>query len=137
MPAADLDSILPHRAPMRWINALTDCTETTAAATACFTPDHFSVADGKVPETALIECVAKTAAAALGQRARMLGPSVRPSVGMLTAVSEFCFESAPPLGKQLRIEVRELRRLGPMLRISGSVTCDGERIASGELTLYA
>jgi hypothetical protein len=56
---------------------------------------------------------------------------------MLAAVSNFQVHAPAPLGKALRIEVREVKRLGPMLMVSGTVSCEGQRIATGELTLYA
>ena len=121
---------------MRWIDALTDCTDTTATAIACFNSGHFALADGLVRETALVECVAQTVAAAVGHRAHTCGQPGGAANGMLAAVSNFRIQSRPPMGKQLRIEVRELKRFGPMLLVSGAVTCEGQRIASGELTLY-
>jgi predicted hotdog family 3-hydroxylacyl-ACP dehydratase len=132
-----IENLIPHRDPMRWIDALTDCTDTTATATVCFNADHFAVVDGMVLEPALVECVAQTVAAAMGYRARTRGESSKPGLGMLTVVSDFQIRSRPPAGKQLTIEVRELRRLGPMLLVTGSVACDGQVIATGELTLYA
>jgi predicted hotdog family 3-hydroxylacyl-ACP dehydratase len=122
---------------MRWINALTECTATTATATAFFDEGHFAVANGRVRETALVECVAQTMAAALGQRAQSRGEHGGAAVGMLAAISNFRIQSPPPTGKELRVEVRELKRFGPMLLISGVVFCGEQRIASGELTLYA
>jgi len=122
---------------MRWIDALTDCTETTARATASFNAEHFVVVDGAVIETALIECVAQTVAAALGHRALASGKTGAASNGMLAAVSNFKILSRPPLEKSLTIEVRELKRLGPMLLIAGTVSCNGQVIATGELSLYA
>ena len=62
MPDA-IESLLPHRAPMRFIDALIDCSETTATATTTFDANHFAVADGFVLESALVECVAQTVAA--------------------------------------------------------------------------
>ncbi len=127
---------------MRWIDALTGCTETAATATACFGGDHFAVTNGAVLEAALVECVAQTMAAALSQRARFKQPpsevANQPAAGgMLAAVSSFRILSRPPAGKVLNIEVHEIKRFGPMLLVSGSVSCEGELIASGELTLYA
>jgi predicted hotdog family 3-hydroxylacyl-ACP dehydratase len=134
-----IENLIPHRAPMCFIDALTDCTETTAVATACFRAGSFAVANGFVLENALVECVAQTVAAALGQRAQTYGQSDSgiAAKGMIVAVSNFKIQSRPPSGKPLRIEVREIRRLGLMLRVSGKISCDGQPIASGELTLYA
>ena len=133
-----IENLIPHRAPMRFIDVLTECTETTAVATACFREDSFAVANGFVSETALVECVAQTVAAALGQRAKNSDQSDSEiaAKGMLVSVSNFKIQSPPPAGKTLRIEVRELKRLGLMLRVVGEISCDGEIIAAGELTLY-
>ena len=133
-----LENLIPHRAPMRWITALTGCTETTATATASFGEDDFAVVDGKVLETALVECMAQTVAAALGQRAQAGGGKAGTTAnGMLVATANFKVRSRPAAGRTLHIEIRETKRLGPMLLIAGTIACDGQNIASGELSLYA
>lgn len=136
MPAA-IEELIPHRAPMRWVEELVECTETTATATTRFTSDHFAVTNGVVTETALVECVAQTVAAALGQRLRAGGKSGAANQGMLAAVSNFKIVSRPPLDKIVTIAVREVKRLGPMLLIAAVISCEGEVIATGELSLYA
>jgi len=136
-PVPDIADLLPHRPPMRWIDALTDCTETTATATVHFAAGHFAVAHGTLSESALVECVAQTVAAALGQRLRADGQPPAANQGMLAAVSNFKIHARPPLDQTLTIEVRELKRLGPMLMIAGVITCADQTIASGELSLYA
>jgi predicted hotdog family 3-hydroxylacyl-ACP dehydratase len=132
-----IEALIPHRVPMLFIDALTDCTDTTASATASFSANHFAVADGGVLETALVECVAQTAAAALRQRAKNRGHPGGAAHGMLIAVTNFQIQSRPRAEKQLRIETRDLKRLGRMLMISGNISCAGQVIASGELTLYS
>ena len=136
MPNA-IEQLIPHRAPMRWVDALTDCTDTTATATTRFTPEHFAVADGVVIETALVECMAQTVAAALGQRMCASGKSATANNGMLAAVSNFKIFSQPPFDQTLTIQVREVKRLGPMLMIAGRISCGTELIATGDLSLYA
>lgn len=132
-----IEELIPHRTPMRFIDALTHCTDTTAAATARFHADHFAVADGAVLESALVECVAQTVAAALGQRARNRGQTGDAANGMLVAVTNFQIQARPPAEKELRIEISERKRLGLMLMISGTVSCEGPPIATGDVTLYA
>jgi len=122
---------------MRFVDALTACTDTTATATVCFKAGHFAVADGAVSEIALVECAAQTIAAALGQRAKTRGQSGAAAHGMLVAVTGFQIQSRPPVEKPLCIEIRELKRFGLMLMISAIISCDGRKIAAGELTLYA
>jgi hypothetical protein len=120
---------------MRWIDALTDCGEGTASATAHFEPGDYPVSDGVVLETALVECVSQAVAAAYGHRGG--GKSGGADKGMLVAVSNFKILSPPPVGKDLLIEIRELKRLGPMLLVGGEVSCEGRAVATGELSLYA
>jgi len=136
MPTA-IEQLIPHRAPMRWVEELLACTETTATATTRFTAEHFAVANGMVIETALVECMAQTVAAALGHRMQASGKSGPANNGMLAAVSNFKIHSRPPLDRTLTIEVHEVKRLGPMLMITGKISCGTELIATGELSLYA
>jgi len=135
--SAAIEQLIPHRAPMRWVEELLDCTDTTATATTRFTAEHFAVADGAVIETALVECMAQTVAAALGQRMRASGNPGTTNNGMLAAVSNFKIHSRPPLDQTVTIEVREVKRLGPMLMITGKISCGTDLIATGDLSLYA
>lgn len=135
--SAAIEQLIPHRAPMRWVEELVVCTETTATATAQFTAEHFAVAAGQVIETALVECMAQTVAAALGQRRQATGPTGAANHGMLAAVSNFQIHHRPPLHQPLTIVVREVKRLGPMLLIAGTISCGPEIIATGDLSLYA
>src|SRR5260370_12251236 len=132
-----LEKLLPHRPPMLWIDALTRCTDTEASATANFQDADFAVGNGVVLETALVECMAQTVAAAQGERAHRSGKTGAGVSGMLAAVTDFRIQALAPIGKPLQIEVRELKRFGPMLLVSGAVKCEGQLIASGQLSLYA
>ena len=137
MSLIPIEKLIPHRPPMRWIASLESCSDTAAVGTAIFQPGDFPVAENSLLESALVECVAQTVAASLARRAQTADPFNRQFNGVLAAVSNFKIESKPPLGKTLRIEVRELKRFGPMLLVSGVITCDGHLVASGELTLNA
>jgi predicted hotdog family 3-hydroxylacyl-ACP dehydratase len=132
-----IEELIPHRAPMRWVEELVECSDTTATVTTRFTAGHFAMTNGAVTETALVECVAQTVAAALGQRMRAGGKSGAANQGMLAAVSNFKILSLPPLDKTVTIAVREVKRLGPMLMISANISCEGQTLATGELSLYA
>ena len=124
--SAALESLLPHRAPMRWLDALIECTETTAIGTVRVTAEHFAVVDGLMLESALVECAAQTVAAALGQRRRTGGHSGPAQTGMLAAVSNFQITARPAIGDTLTIEVREVKRLGPMLMVAVRLSVVGQ-----------
>lgn len=135
--SANIEALLPHRTPMRWLDALVDCTDTTASGTVKITAEHFAVVDGAMLESALVECTAQTVAAALGQRRHAAGDTGAAAQGMLAAVSNFQITARPIVGQTLTIEIREVKRLGPMLMIAARLTCENQLIATGELTLYA
>jgi predicted hotdog family 3-hydroxylacyl-ACP dehydratase len=122
---------------MRWLDALTECTETTATGKVLVTAEHFAVVNDLMLESALVECAAQTVAAALGQRRHASGDSGPAPTGMLAAVSNFQITARPAIGDTLTIEVREVKRLGPMLMIAARLACGERLIATGELTLYA
>jgi predicted hotdog family 3-hydroxylacyl-ACP dehydratase len=132
-----IENLIPQRAPMRWIDALTHCAEKNGSATTTFDAEHFAVHDDEVLEIALVECVAQAAAAILSQNALNAGKSGAVAKGMLVAVSNFKIHSRPPLGKNLQIEVNERKRLGSLRMISGTISCDGQTLAAGELMVYA
>jgi hypothetical protein len=56
---------------------------------------------------------------------------------MLAAITDFRIHGRAPIGKALQIDVRELKRFGPMLLVSGEVRCEGQLLAAGQLSLYA
>jgi hypothetical protein len=56
---------------------------------------------------------------------------------MLAAVTDFQIHTRPSANVTLEIEVRERKRLGPMRLVSGTITCNNQLIAVGELTVYA
>ena len=132
-----IENLIPHRAPMRFIRELSSCSDDAAVATACFGDDDFAVADGKVLESALVECAAQTVAAALGHLSAGKGKPAAGAAGMLVAVSDFKIHSQPSAGKALQIEVRKQRNLGPLRFVTARISCEGTVIAEGGLSLYA
>jgi predicted hotdog family 3-hydroxylacyl-ACP dehydratase len=136
VPAVEIASLLPHQPPMRWIDALVDCTDVTATASVRLNAEHFALHSGQLLEGALIECVAQTVAAAEAFRAHHRG-SALPKGGMLTSVSNFRIRTRPKAGETLHIRVEELRRFGPMLMVRGEITSDRQPVASGEISVYA
>ncbi|MCO5051365.1 MAG: hypothetical protein M9920_03590 [Verrucomicrobiae bacterium] len=132
-----IEALLPHRPPMRWVEELISCTDTTAIATVRFTKNHFAVANGAVIEAALIECLAQTVAAALGQGRRTDTGDDAAHHGLLAAVANFQIHQPVPLEQTLQAETTEVKRLGPMRLINGRITWNAQLIASGDLSLYA
>lgn len=123
---------------MQWLKALTVAEEKLAVATACFAATDFPVVAGRVLEPALVECMAQTVAAALGARKRAGHEREQQAgLGMLVAVSGFKIHFRPAPGQVLQITMRERRRLGPMLMVSGTIHCGDQLAAEGDLSVYA
>lgn len=134
----EITSLIPHRPPMQWLTALTNLEEKSAVATATFAAADYPMEQGRLLETALVECMAQTVAAALGQRLQS-GHTVERSsvVAMLVGVSGFKIHTRPAGGETLKIEVREKRRMGPIMMIAGLITSNGQLVAEGDLTVYS
>ena len=62
-PPIPAESLIPHRAPMLFIETLVAHEPGVARATACFPPGHYGERGGRATEPALFECVAQTMAA--------------------------------------------------------------------------
>src|SRR5215471_10113957 len=121
---APIESLLPHRTPLRWIDALIACDAHTATAAVRFPPGHFATCNQGLLEIALVESVAQTVGAANAWRRRMPGSQTTPEnrgLGMLAAIGGFEILEPLPEGATLRIEVRNGKRLGSLLRVTGEV----------------
>ena len=92
--------------------------------------------DGKIAESALVECVAQTVAAGFGWLSRQKGTDGKPAGGVLAAVTRFTVEQAIPLETPLEISVKQIKRLGPMVMIGGRITSAGQLIAAGHISVY-
>jgi predicted hotdog family 3-hydroxylacyl-ACP dehydratase len=138
MELMDIEEVIPHRPPMRMIDALTEWSDDSASGVVVFDGNHMAVHDGLVVESALVECIAQTVAAMEGAK-RVACESPRgpagEQVGMLCGVSDFAVVRRPRAGDRLEIRVQVRKRLGPMLLADGQVLCNGHIAAAGSLKL--
>jgi beta-hydroxyacyl-ACP dehydratase FabZ len=130
--------LIPHRPPFLWIDRVEEldpgkhCVAVKLVDPGeAFFAGHFP-ARPILPGALLIEAVAQTAGVMLGAATQNSG-----GVALLGAVNRFKFLKAVLPGQQLRIETRTLTSLGSMSCISGTVTVDGETVATGELSVVA
>ncbi|MEM9171484.1 MAG: hypothetical protein AAGA84_02140 [Pseudomonadota bacterium] len=107
LPTDDLDTLLPHRRPMRLIDRLIDGDQTFAVSeTLIRADDPFVDADRGVPAWALLEYFAQTAALIGGIEAANAGGSI-PQGLLLGTRKLVCGVSHIPLGATMKLEARQ------------------------------
>lgn len=127
---------LPHRPPMRLVEAIEDIVPgMSARGLRIAHPDdwyfqgHFPD-DPVVPAIVLIELLAQTGGLAAASDERRATPMLR-----LAALGPFKFPSAARPNQQLEARARVVRRIGMLIRIEGEVLADGVEVATGSVTL--
>ncbi len=104
----------------------------TAAASDFYFQGHFP-GHPIVPAIILIEMLAQ--AGGIAAAARADGEGGAPVQLRVAAVGPFKFPGAAVPGELLEATARVAGRLGPMIKIEGSVTADGRLVATGSVTL--
>ena len=95
----------------------------------------YALEDGRVDETVYLELIAQAIAAQNGFRLR---PELRASAGgMLLGAKKLEISGFVHVGDLLRIEVRKTARFDDFGIIHGTVSHDGDVIASGEIKVYS
>jgi 3-hydroxymyristoyl/3-hydroxydecanoyl-(acyl carrier protein) dehydratase len=134
MEREEIEKLIPHRPPFLWI----DRVEELEAGLRCVAVLHVDRENpifaghfpGRpvLPGVLMIEAVAQTAGVMLGAT----GPAERV---LLAAVNRFKFLRPVVPGDCLRIETRKLTQAANMAYIEGTSTMNGEKVASGELSV--
>jgi 3-hydroxyacyl-[acyl-carrier-protein] dehydratase len=139
MPETRLDDLvaqLPHQPPMRLVERVLEIDPgRRARATRFAHPDDWYF-DGHfpgqpvIPAIALVELLAQT-----GGLAAAGGADATPSQLRLAALGDFRFPAAAGPGALLEATADVVARLGALIKIAGTVTADGQLVATGSLTL--
>lgn len=134
MEREEIEKLIPHRPPFLWI----DRVEELEAGERCVAVLHVDPENpifgghfpGRpiLPGVLIIEAVAQTAGVMLGAA----GPAER---ALLAAVNRFKFLRPVVPGECLHIETRKLTQTAAMAYIEGTITVNGEKVASGELSV--
>jgi 3-hydroxyacyl-[acyl-carrier-protein] dehydratase len=135
----EIEKIIPHRPPFLWIDRVEElqpgvrCVAwlTVSAENPIFA-GHFP-ARPILPGVLIIEAVAQTAAVMMGSAT----PSAAMDSALLAAVNRFKFFKPVAPGTALRIETTKLAQAGAMACIEGTVTAQGEKVATGELSVVS
>jgi predicted hotdog family 3-hydroxylacyl-ACP dehydratase len=104
-PCADIETLIPHRAPMRLAQAIVKIDDESIETASVVQNSWPTACDGHVRTLVLIELVAQTAAVLQGWRERH--ERTRAAGGLLVGVHEAkLHKAALPIGSQLRCFAR-------------------------------
>lgn len=139
MERNEIEKIIPHRPPFLWIDRVEEL-EPGMRCVAWLSVDaenpifagHFP-ARPILPGVLIIEAVAQTAAVMMGSAAT----DATMGSALLAAVHRFKFFKPVAPGMLLRIETTKLTQAGSMACIEGTVSVQGEKVASGELSVVS
>ncbi len=130
-----IDNLVPHEAPMVWLDELLGWEPGRARCRAVVHEGSPFVRDGFLPSALLLEHMAQAVAACLGYGALRSGKGVR--VGMVVACRRFeLFGAGVPVGAELVVEARSVREVDNISLYACVVESAGIRLAEAELTLY-
>lgn len=133
LDAPPLDTLLPHRPPMRFVAAVHAMHEDGADCAASIPRDCALVRDGRAPALAVIEAAAQAAAVWEALRRRD-GADAGAREGYLVALRDLVLHRADvPAGAPLAATVRLAALALPLTQYRAEVTLDGELVMRGTL----
>lgn len=129
------EDLIPHRPPMRMIDALEAFDGETGIVSARVSPGNLLLEEnGALTEVVLLELLAQSFAAVQGYADSFSGKPVRQ--GFLVGARNVSFLARPRLGDHLKIRVRATARLEGFAVVEGSVMRGDEVLAEGNIKLW-
>jgi len=132
----DIKQLIPQRAPIMMVDALTGIGEKTAQTCFLIKNDNlFLEEDGHMAETGLIEHIAQSASAFAGYQALRHGAS-KPPVGFIGEVKHFLCFRRPVTGEVLHTTVTMGPEVNGITLLKGETKIGNETVANTQLKIF-
>ncbi|HVY07920.1 MAG TPA: hypothetical protein VHB46_18235 [Burkholderiales bacterium] len=132
-----LDELIPHRPPMRFLDAITAESESGLRGTAVVPATCALVVGGQAPALVAVEAAAQAAAAWEALRRRRTGGNTGPRVGYLVALKSIAFFATHvPAGRRLEVRVELEAAALPLAHYRIAVDLGERAVATGTVATF-
>ncbi len=125
---------IPQRPPFVMIDQIKEVDDTTTVSTFMILADNYFVENGEFYEGGLIENIAQTIAAGAGFRLRQNGGM--PKMGVIASIRKLKVKKRPKENEILTTKVELISDFGTALVVKGTIECNDEEIASGQMNVF-
>jgi predicted hotdog family 3-hydroxylacyl-ACP dehydratase len=129
-----LAALLPQKYPFVFLTALTDVSETEATSVFKIEATQLLCDNGNLNQSGLIENIAQTSAAKLGYECNRDNKKV--PLGFIADLKDFVCTRLPAVGEEITTHVKIENKVFDITIISGTVTLNGEKIASCKMKIF-
>ena len=129
-----MTELIPHRAPMLFLDQLIEWEGADALAHKVFKKDSYGVVNGQVTEPVLVEGLAQTMAAKKGMESYVVGEKA--GLGMLVGVNDFVVHTLPEAETLVEFSITVTRQIGPFIFVSGKAHHQDSIFADGHLKFF-
>ena len=129
-----LAALLPQKSPFVLLSALIDVTETEATSSFTIDTSHVLCDNGMLNPSGLMENIAQTSAAKLGYECSRDNKKV--PLGFIADVKDFIHTRLPEVGDEIITKVKIENKVFDITIVSGTVTLNGEKIASCKMKIF-
>ena len=128
-----IEQLIPQRKPFIMVDEFEQCDDQQAVTALVVRVDnYFTLYDGTMAETGVIEHIAQSCSALAGARAK----GDKPPVGMIVEIKNFSCQRRPLVNDRVETMVSFGFSFGNMTLAHGTSTVGGETIAEADLKIF-